>query len=228
MALLIKNLEKKYGNYKVIDKLSFKCNKGEIVGLLGLNGAGKTTLIKILTGINTKWDGEITFNGLDLQKNIQKIQKVTGYLPEDNPLYSDLYVIEYLKFISNFYKTKDSQIKRVIDLTGLSNYKNKIIKTLSKGYKQRIGIAAAILHEPDFLILDEPTTGLDPHQLLEIRKLIKDIGKNKTVLFSTHILSEVKLTCNRVLLLHEGKIKLDSPIKKVKNLEKLFKDLSNK
>ena len=220
MGLLIKNIGKSYGDKKVLSNLSLSCKKGEIIGLLGLNGAGKTTLMKILTGINSKWTGEIFFNGLDLRKKLKHIQQITGYLPENNPLYEELYVSEYLLFISKLYKINTPKLEKIISITGLSEFKNYKIEKLSKGYKQRVGIAAAIIHDPELLILDEPTTGLDPNQIIEIRKLIRTLGEEKTVIFSSHILQEVEALCTRVILLHKGEIVLDSPLDKLRNPNK--------
>ena len=220
MGLLIKNIGKSYGDKKVLSNLSLSCKKGEIIGLLGLNGAGKTTLMKILTGINSKWTGEIFFNGLDFRKKLKHIQQITGYLPENNPLYEELYVSEYLLFISKLYKINTPKLEKIISITGLSEFKNYKIEKLSKGYKQRVGIAAAIIHDPELLILDEPTTGLDPNQIIEIRKLIRTLGEEKTVIFSSHILQEVEALCTRVILLHKGEIVLDSPLDKLRNPNK--------
>jgi len=220
MGLLIKNIGKSYGDKKVLSNLSLSCKKGEIIGLLGLNGAGKTTLMKILTGINSKWTGEIFFNGLDLRKKLKHIQQITGYLPENNPLYEELYVSEYLLFISKLYKINTPKLEKIISITGLSEFKNYKIEKLSKGYKQRVGIAAAIIHDPELLILDEPTTGLDPNQIIEIRKLIRTLGEEKTVIFSSHILQEVEALCTRVIVLHKGEIVLDSPLDKLRNPNK--------
>jgi ABC-2 type transport system ATP-binding protein len=217
MGLLIKNIGKRYGDKKVLSNLSLKCEKGEIIGLLGLNGAGKTTLMKILTGINSKWDGDIFFNGIDLRKKLKDIQQITGYLPENNPLYNELFVSEYLLFISKLYKVKNPKFEKIISITGLNEYKNHKIEKLSKGCKQRVGIAAAIIHDPEFLILDEPTTGLDPIQIIEIHKLIKKLGEEKIVIFSSHILQEIEALCNRVILLHKGEIILDSSLEKLRN-----------
>jgi len=217
MGLLIQNIEKSYGDRKVLSNLSLKCEKGEIIGLLGLNGAGKTTLMKILTGINTKWKGNISFNGINLRNKLKYVQQITGYLPENNPLYNELYVSEYLLFISKLYKIKTANLEKIISIIGLNDYKNHKIEKLSKGYKQRVGLAASIIHDPKLLILDEPTTGLDPNQIIEIRELIKKLGKEKIVLFSTHILQEVEALCTRVILLHRGKIILDSSLEKLRN-----------
>ena len=220
MGLIIQNIEKSYGDIKVLSNLSLNCKKGEIIGLLGLNGAGKTTLMKILTGINLKWKGFISYDGIDLRKKLIDIQKITGYLPENNPLYSELFVSEYLLFIARLYKIKKPNLEKVISITGLNEYENHKIENLSKGYKQRVGLAASIIHDPELLILDEPTTGLDPNQIIEIRELIKKLGEDKIVIFSTHILQEVEALCTRVVLLHKGEIVLDSPIENLRNSDK--------
>ena len=233
MELVIQNIEKKYGTKKVLSNLSFKCKKGEVIGLLGLNGAGKTSLMKILTGFNLNWTGNISLNGIDLKKSLKDVQQLTGYLPENNPLYEDLMVIEYLKLTSKLYRVKNPDINKIIHSTGLSNYKHHKIGKLSKGYKQRVGLAASIIHKPELLILDEPMTGLDPKQILEIRKLIKELGKKKIIILSSHILNEVESLCSRIILIHEGKLILDSSIKKLKlnkkniSLEKIFNKLTN-
>ena len=234
MELVIQNIEKKYGAKKVLSNLSFKCKKGEVIGLLGLNGAGKTSLMKILTGFNLNWTGNISLNGIDLKKRLKDVQQLTGYLPENNPLYEDLLVIEYLKLTSKLYRVKNPDINKIIHSTGLSNYKHHKIGKLSKGYKQRVGLAASIIHNPELLILDEPMTGLDPKQILEIRKLIKELGKKKIIILSSHILNEVESLCSRIVLIHEGKLILDSSIKKLKlnkkniSLEKIFNKLTNR
>ena len=233
MELVIQNIEKKYGAKKVLSNLSFKCKKGEVIGLLGLNGAGKTSLMKILTGFNLNWTGNISLNGIDLKKRLKDVQQLTGYLPENNPLYEDLLVIEYLKLTSKLYRVKNPDINKIIHSTGLSNYKHHKIGKLSKGYKQRVGLAASIIHNPELLILDEPMTGLDPKQILEIRKLIKELGEKKIIILSSHILNEVESLCSRIILIHEGKLILDSSIKKLKlnkkniSLEKIFNKLTN-
>ena len=234
MELVIQNIEKKYGAKKVLSNLSFKCKKGEVIGLLGLNGAGKTSLMKILTGFNLNWTGNISLNGIDLKKSLKDVQQLTGYLPENNPLYEDLMVIEYLKLTSKLYRVKNPDINKIIHSTGLSNYKHHKIGKLSKGYKQRVGLAASIIHKPELLILDEPMTGLDPKQILEIRKLIKELGEKKIIILSSHILNEVESLCSRIILIHEGKLILDSSIKKLKlnkkniSLEKIFNKLTNR
>ena len=234
MELVIQNIEKKYGAKKVLSNLSFKCKKGEVIGLLGLNGAGKTSLMKILTGFNLNWTGNISLNGIDLKKSLKDVQQLTGYLPENNPLYEDLMVIEYLKLTSKLYRVKNPDINKIIHSTGLSNYKHHKIGKLSKGYKQRVGLAASIIHKPELLILDEPMTGLDPKQILGKRKIIKELGEKKIIILSSHILNEVESLCSRIILIHEGKLILDSSIKKLKlnkkniSLEKIFNKLTNR
>tara|TARA_Y100000994_G_scaffold242194_1_gene238850 strand:- start:501 stop:1184 length:684 start_codon:yes stop_codon:yes gene_type:complete len=227
MSLIIENINKSYEKKKVLSNLTFSCERGEIIGLLGLNGAGKTTLIKILTGINLNWKGKISFNGIDFRKNIRIIQRITGYLPENNQLYNDFYVYEYFNFISSLYKLKNRNISDIISIAGLDNFYNSKISSLSKGYKQRIGLAAAIIHDPEILILDEPMTGLDPNQIIETRNFLKKISKNKIIILSTHILQEVKALCNRFIILNQGKIYFDSSIQKnkVNSIERIFKNL---
>jgi len=217
MSIEVKDISKSYGEQKALDAVSFSINKGEIVGFLGPNGAGKSTLMKILTTYLTADEGTALVNGSDVTTQQKAVQKSVGYLPEHNPLYLDLYVREYLAFNSDVYKVDKSRIEAMIELTGLSPEAHKKIGALSKGYRQRVGLAAALLHDPEVLILDEPTTGLDPNQLVEIRDLIKNIGKDKTVFLSTHIMQEVEAICDRVIIINNGKIVTD---KKLKNLVK--------
>ena len=206
----VENIDKIYGKFKAVDNVSFHIGKGEIVGLLGPNGAGKTTIMKILTGYHYPTHGTAILNGYSIYDDLLKVKESTGYLPEMAPLYDDLTVIEYLDFMADIRKVpkehKKREIERVIQECGLSPVVYRSIGKLSKGYRQRTGLAQAIIHSPDILILDEPTTGLDPNQIIEIRKLICDIGKEKTVILSTHILQEVEAVCNRVLILDHGKI----------------------
>ncbi|ELV7524726.1 gliding motility-associated ABC transporter ATP-binding subunit GldA [Flavobacterium psychrophilum] len=218
MSIEVRNISKNYGTQKALDSISFSVKKGEIVGFLGPNGAGKSTLMKILTTYINADIGEAMVNGFDVNKNQFEVQKSVGYLPEHNPLYLDLYVREYLAFNSDVYKVPKSRIDEVIILTGLLPESHKKIGQLSKGYRQRVGLATALLHDPDVLILDEPTTGLDPNQLVEIRELIKNIGKDKTVFLSTHIMQEVEAICDRVIIINHGKIVID------KNLELLVSE----
>ena len=192
MSIEVQSVSKSYGDQLALNAVSFSANKGEIIGFLGPNGAGKSTMMKILTGYILPNDGEVSVSGIDvLSKTIQAQQQI-GYLPEQNPLYKDMYVKEYLAFQANIFKVDKERIDEVIELVGLTPEVRKKIGQLSKGYQQRVGIAAAILHDPEVLILDEPTTGLDPNQLQEIRSLIKKLGQEKTILFSTHIMQEVE------------------------------------
>lgn len=218
MSIEVKNISKMYGAQKALDNVSFSVNKGEIVGFLGPNGAGKSTLMKILTTYITSDEGTALVNNFDVSDAKKEVQKIVGYLPEHNPLYLDLYVREYLAFNADVYKVSKNRIQEVIELTGLTPESYKKIGQLSKGYRQRVGLATALLHNPEVLILDEPTTGLDPNQLVEIRDLIKNIGKDKTVFLSTHIMQEVEAICDRVIIINKGKIVTD------KKLEKLISD----
>jgi ABC-2 type transport system ATP-binding protein len=218
MSIEVKNISKMYGAQKALDNISFSVNKGEIVGFLGPNGAGKSTLMKILTTYITADEGSASVNNFDVSDANQEVQKIVGYLPEHNPLYLDLYVREYLAFNADVYKVSKNRIQEVIELTGLTPESHKKIGQLSKGYRQRVGLATALLHNPEVLILDEPTTGLDPNQLVEIRDLIKNIGKDKTVFLSTHIMQEVEAICDRVIIINNGKIVTD------KKLDKLMSD----
>lgn len=218
MSLFIENISKSFGALQALKDISFTLKKGEVVGLLGPNGAGKSTLMKILTGFYREWDGKGTFFDKDLKKERLEIQKEIGYLTENNPLYPEMYVKEYLLYVSGLYRLQNPPVEELLKQTGLLEYQNKKIEILSKGYKQRVGLAAALIHNPKFIILDEPTTGLDPNQLVEIRKLIRELGKDKTVLLSTHILQEIDALCDRVLIINKGRIVLDE------NLEILRKD----
>lgn len=218
MSIEVKDISKSYGEQKALDAVSFSVKKGEIVGFLGPNGAGKSTLMKILTTFLNADQGSATVNEHDVDTDQKAVQKSVGYLPEHNPLYLDLYVREYLAFNADVYKVNKSRIEEVIQLTGLTPESHKKIGELSKGYRQRVGLATALLHDPEVLILDEPTTGLDPNQLVEIRDLIKDIGKNKTVFLSTHIMQEVEAICDRIIIINHGKIVTD------KNLDTLTRD----
>ncbi len=190
--------------------------KKGVVGLLGPNGAGKTTLMKILTGSISRWEGMVQVGNMDLKNDLQKIQKQIGYLPENNPLYLEMYVKEYLSFVGDLYGLKKVPVEEIIIKTGLEEHSLKKIETLSKGYKQRVGLAATLLHNPQYLILDEPTTGLDPNQVVEIRKLIQTLGKEKLVFLSTHILQEVEAMCDRVVILNKGSVVLNQTLKTLK------------
>lgn len=215
MSIAIQNISKSYGTQKALDAISFSINKGEIVGFLGPNGAGKSTLMKILTTYLTADEGSAKVNGFDVSSQPKDVQLSIGYLPEHNPLYLDLYVREYLAFNADVYKVATSRIEEVIQLTGLAGESHKKIGQLSKGYRQRVGLANALLHNPDVLILDEPTTGLDPNQLVEIRNVIKNAGKDKTVFLSTHIMQEVEAICDRVIIIDKGKIVADKKLEKL-------------
>lgn len=220
MSIEVKNISKSYGDQKALDNISFSIKKGEIVGFLGPNGAGKSTLMKILTTYLAADEGKALVNGQDVNSNPKAVQLSIGYLPEHNPLYLDLYVREYLAFNADVYKVAKSRIEEVIALTGLTTESHKKIAELSKGYRQRVGLANALLHNPDVLILDEPTTGLDPNQLLEIRNVIKNAGKDKTVFLSTHIMQEVEAICDRVIIINKGKIVTDKKLNTLISSEK--------
>ncbi|MDD3723371.1 MAG: gliding motility-associated ABC transporter ATP-binding subunit GldA [Lutibacter sp.] len=215
MSIAVKNITKLYGEQKALNNVSFSIEKGEIVGFLGPNGAGKSTMMKIITGYINASEGEVFVNNFDISTHKIEAQKNIGYLPENNPLYLEMYVREYLQFNASIYKIEKSAIEKIITKVGLTLEAHKKINQLSKGYRQRVGLAAALLHNPDVLILDEPTTGLDPNQLAEIRSLIKEVGKDKTVLFSTHILQEVEAVCDRVILIHNGQIIADKNLKEL-------------
>ena len=209
MSIQVENIVKKYAEQEALKGISFSLKKGEIVGLLGPNGAGKSTLMKILTTYILPTSGRASVNGYSIYNDTLDVRKSIGYLPEHNPLYLDMYVREYLLYNATIYKVDKNKIENLIHKTGLSSHANKKISELSKGYRQRVGLAAALLHDPEVLILDEPTTGLDPNQLIDIRELIKEVGKEKTILLSTHIMQEVEAMCNRVIILHKGEVVLD-------------------
>lgn len=214
MSIEIKDLVKTYGEQKAVDAISFQVGKGEIVGFLGPNGAGKSTTMKILTGYLGQDSGEARVCGLSVSEQPLETKKRIGYLPEANPLYPDMYVREYLDFIADVHHVADkkARIDAVIDLVGLTPESKKKLAQLSKGYKQRVGLAAALLHDPEVLILDEPTSGLDPNQIIEIREVIRNLGKDKTVLFSSHILQEVEALCDRVVIINKGRLVADSTL----------------
>ncbi|MFD1160853.1 gliding motility-associated ABC transporter ATP-binding subunit GldA [Hwangdonia seohaensis] len=216
MSIEVEGVSKLYGNQKALNHVSFKVEKPEIVGFLGPNGAGKSTMMKILTTYVNATNGVAKVNGFDITENTQKVQKSVGYLPEHNPLYLDMYIKEYLTFNATIYKVPKKRIAEVIELTGLTPEVHKKIGQLSKGYRQRVGLANALLHDPDVLILDEPTTGLDPNQLIDIRNLIKNIGKTKTVFLSTHIMQEVEAMCDRVIIINKGEIVADKKLKELR------------
>ena len=218
MTIKIEQVSKFYGNQKALDQLSFEIETGELVGFLGPNGAGKSTLMKIITGYLSSDGGTVTINGESVETKNVAIRSQIGYLPENNPLYTDLYVREYLEMVAGFYhlQNKKEQVLKMIELTGLKTEQHKKIGALSKGYRQRVGLAQALIHDPEVLILDEPTTGLDPNQLEEIRRLIRTISLNKTVMISTHIMQEVEAICNRVIIINNGRLVADGSIDQLK------------
>ncbi len=215
MSVEVNGLTKIYGEQKAIDSISFSVKSGEVLGFLGPNGAGKSTTMKILSCFIPSTSGTATVNGYDIQSNSLEVRKLIGYLPENNPLYLDMYVKEYLHFAGQAFGIKENLTKKIdhlIDILGISAEKNKIIGSLSKGYKQRIGLAQALINDPKILILDEPTSGLDPNQLVDIRQLIKELGKEKTIIFSTHIMQEVQAVCSRAIIINKGRIVADDSI----------------
>lgn len=230
MGIIIDKLSKSYGSQKALDSVSFSIKSGEVVGLLGPNGAGKSTLMKSVTGAILPDSGDIKVNEFSVLNHPLQTKKLIGFLPENNPLYYEMYVREYLKFVGNIRNEKKERIEEVLKKVGLTPESHKKIGQLSKGYKQRVGLAQAILSNPEILILDEPTNGLDPNQILEIREIIREIGKEKTVILSTHIMQEVEALCSRVILLNKGKIVSDSPIEEFKgqfkSLEEAFHQLT--
>jgi ABC-2 type transport system ATP-binding protein len=221
MSLEVKNLTKIYADQLAVNDVSFSVNEGDILGFLGPNGAGKSTTMKIATGYIPATSGTVTLEGWDLGQNSLEARKLVGYLPEHNPLYLDMYVHEYLTFVGNVRRLKAQDIKsnlaKVIEQCGLTKEQNKKIGALSKGYRQRVGLAQALLHDPKVLILDEPTTGLDPNQIVEIRQLIKEVSKNKTVIFSTHIMQEVQAICNKVVIINKGKLVANKTLLELKS-----------
>jgi ABC-2 type transport system ATP-binding protein len=209
MSISVENVSKVFGSQKTLHEVSFVVNSGEIVGFIGPNGAGKSTLMKIICSLMTPTTGEVKINGISVSLNSNEIRKLLGYLPENNPLYPDLYIQEFLHYVAGLYglgKRIHKRVREVIGLTGLDPEMHKKIGVLSKGYRQRVGLAQAILHDPEILILDEPTTGLDPNQIVEIRSLISSLGKEKTVILSTHIMQEVEAICQRVIIINKGQI----------------------
>ncbi len=221
MSIEVKNVSKIYGEQKALDNVSFVVNPGEIVGFLGPNGAGKSTMMKIITCFIPQTEGEIKVCGFDVTEQPIDVKRHVGYLPEHNPLYLDMYVKEYLDFTAGVYKisNKKERIKEMIEMVGLTIEQNKKIGALSKGYRQRVGLAQAMIHNPDVLILDEPTTGLDPNQLEEIRNLIKQIGKEKTIMLSTHIMQEVDAICDKTIIINKGKIVANDLTKDLHNIK---------
>jgi ABC-2 type transport system ATP-binding protein len=224
MSVNVSGLTKLYGQQKAVDNLSFSAQAGEIIGFLGPNGAGKSTTLKIMTGYLAPSSGEAEVCGFSTRTHSLEVRKHLGYLPEHNPLYLEMYVKEYLSFIGGLHQLRGRQLKeriqQVIANVGLQAEQHKRIGALSKGYRQRVGLASALIHQPPVLILDEPTTGLDPNQLLEIRQLIKDLGKDKTLIFSSHLMQEVEAVCNRVIIIHQGRLITDSPITQLQQLRK--------
>jgi ABC-2 type transport system ATP-binding protein len=217
MSIKVTSVSKLYNTQKALNNVSFSVDKGQIIGFLGPNGAGKSTMMKILTGFIKPNSGTVFVDEIDVLRNPIGAQRNIGYLPEHNPLYTDMYVREYLQFQAAIFKVDKSYIESCIERVGLTSEANKKINQLSKGYQQRVGLAAAILHNPKVLILDEPTTGLDPNQLLEIRELIKELGKEKTVLFSTHIMQEVEAVCDRVIIIKKGAVLIDEKLVELQN-----------
>jgi gliding motility-associated transport system ATP-binding protein len=217
MSIIVDQVTKIYGEQKALDNISFKVDAGEIVGLLGPNGAGKSTIMKIITCFIPPSDGQVSVNGFNIFDQSLEVRKRIGYLPEHNPLYLEMYVKEYLEFVAGVHKLDNirSRVTKMVEKTGLGLEQNKKIAALSKGYRQRVGLAQALIHDPEVLILDEPTSGLDPNQIIEIRELIRDIGKEKTVILSTHIMQEVEAICERAIIINKGKIVADD---KTKNL----------
>jgi ABC-2 type transport system ATP-binding protein len=216
MSIVVRNLTKRYGDSKAVDDISFQVRSGEILGFLGPNGAGKTTTMRVITCYLSPTSGSVEVEGNDIRTHSIEVRKVVGYLPEQNPLYLDLNVLEYLEYTAQLQgvskKSIPGRVREMVDICALGDMKHKDIGQLSKGYRQRVGLAAAMIHDPSVLILDEPTSGLDPNQIIEIRNLIKELGKEKTVVLSTHILPEVQATCNRVIIINKGKIAADGPI----------------
>ena len=214
MSVSVSNLTKIYGKQKAVNQISFSAKPGEVLGFLGPNGAGKTTTMKIISAYIPQSEGSVKVCGYDVAENPLEVRRHIGYLPEHNPLYKEMYVKEYLRFVAGLHKVQKAsqKVKEMIEWTGLGREQHKLIGALSKGYRQRVGLAQAMLHNPDVLILDEPTSGLDPNQLVEIRALIKKLGEEKTVIFSTHIMQEVQALCNRVVIINKGEIVADDPI----------------
>ena len=230
MSIEIKDLSKKYDSQLALDNVSFSIDKGEVVGLLGPNGAGKSTLMKCITNAILPTSGQVLVENISVIDSPEKTKALIGFLQENNPLYMEMFVKEFLQFVANVHKVKKDRVLQIIDKVGLTPESHKKIHQLSKGYKQRVGLAQAILSNPEILILDEPTNGLDPNQILEIREVIREIGKEKTVILSTHIMQEVEALCSRVILLNKGKVVADQSIEEFKgqyaNLEEAFQALT--
>ena len=234
MSISVKKIVKTYGTQRAVDGISFEIPSGEIVGFIGPNGAGKSTTMKIITGFLSDFEGEVLVNGIDVRQNPIEVKKIIGYLPEHNPLYLEMYVKEYLMFVAKIYglnKNTEGTVNDIIKRVGLEKEVHKKISMLSKGYRQRVGLAAVLVHDPKVLILDEPTTGLDPNQLIEIRSLIEAEGKSKTIMLSTHIMQEVEAICDRVIIINNGHIVANDTaenIKKDRSLEEVFHELTQK
>lgn len=235
MSIQVEGLSKSYGHQKAVDDISFKATPGKILGFLGPNGAGKSTTMRMLTGYLVPTSGKASLAGFDTQQQSLEMRRIMGYLPENTPLYTDMYVREFLSFVADTYQLsqKEHKIRDVIARVGLGEEQHKKIAMLSKGYKQRVGLAQAMIHDPGILILDEPTTGLDPNQLTDIRELIRNIGKNKTVVLSTHIMQEVDALCDQVVIINKGKIVADDLLSELKtkhatgSLEEIFRSLTH-
>ena len=225
MAVIVEHLTKQYAGQRVVDHLDFELRKGEITGFLGLNGAGKTTTMKMMCGALLPDEGDVRIFGHSILLEREQAQQHLGYLPEHNPLYPDMYVKEYLSYVANIYHAPWKNIAESIALTRLESHAHKKIHTLSKGYRQRVGLAATLRHDPDVLILDEPTNGLDPQQILEIRQIVRDLGQEKVVLLSSHIMQEIQAVCQRVMILHKGKIILNEPMAHLQDKEQTIEIL---
>jgi ABC-2 type transport system ATP-binding protein len=234
MSIIVQNLVKLYGRQRAVDQVTFEINSGEVVGFIGPNGAGKSTVMKIICGYISATSGTVSVNGFDVERQSMEVRRNIGYLPEHNPLYLDMYVKEYLAFVAGLYKLGNitkKRISEIIEATGLGNEQHKKIGFLSKGYRQRVGLAQALIHDPAILILDEPTTGLDPNQIIEIRTLISELGKSKTVLLSTHIMQEVEAICQRTIIINKGAIVANAAVDELvkqydKSLEDVFHELT--
>ncbi len=225
MPVEVRNVVKKYGNQLALDNVSFDIENGQVLGFLGPNGAGKTTMMRIITGIIPANSGKVLVNGVDVMEDSLKVRERTGYLPENNPLYTDMYVREYLLFVAGLYKVADrkKRVGQLIEMTGLGSEQHKKIASLSRGYRQRVGLAQALINDPDVLILDEPTGGLDPNQIVEIRSLIAAAGKEKTVMLSTHIMQEVEAICDRIIIIKEGRIVANDSRENISRLSSMKK-----
>jgi ABC-2 type transport system ATP-binding protein len=220
MSIVVQGVTKKYGRQLAVDNVSFETGNGEIVGFIGPNGAGKSTMMKIICGYISATSGTVTVNNFDVQRQPEDVRRSIGYLPEHNPLYGDMYVKEYLSFVAGLYhlgRNSDKRVAEMIEATGLGQEQHKKIGQLSKGYRQRVGLAQALIHNPAVLILDEPTTGLDPNQIIEIRSLISEVGKSKTILLSTHIMQEVEAICQKTIIINKGIIVADAAMHNIRN-----------